>query len=112
AGVKHERRLKIFAICGVDRVQHSIAGDKIDWPPPLRIGGADDRRVAAAAWPQKPEVNRINSLLDLPFVGPMLVPEHLPRIDIEGVEVVRDAGHDAHLFAALGSFQLTDYEHR
>ena len=98
--MKHERRLKLFAVGGVDRVQHSIAGDEIDWPPSLRIGRADDRRVAAAAWPQKPEVNRIDPLLNLPFVGPMSVPEHLPRIDIEGIEIVRDAVHDAHLFAA------------
>ena len=49
---------EVFAVGGVEDVQHAVAGDEVHRPAALRVGRTDDRRVAAAARTQEAELPR------------------------------------------------------
>ena len=120
ARVEHVGRFEVFAGRRVQDVQHPVARDEIDSAPALRVSGADDRRVAAAARLEEPELPRIlRSIASASaaaangrVVRPVLLPENLAGLDVEGVEVVGDPVDDADLSCAAGGRKLTDHEDR
>ena len=91
AGVEHVGRLEVLAGRRVEDVQHPVAGDEVDGAAALRVGRADDRRVAAAAGLQEPELARIlrrfasatAAAAGRRVVRPVLLPEDLAGLDVE-----------------------------
>src|SRR6476620_9750498 len=101
-------------------MEHAVARDEVDRPAALRVSRTNHRRVAAATGLKETKVRWI---LRLPgatsaaaagrcHVLPVLLPQNLAGVGIEGVQVVGDSRDIPDLFHTGLCRALADDEHR